>query len=518
MRKWLKPIVELLAGVPSVTKGWSEVGDEGVPEMAEEAIRRVRGTGAVDLVLVVVMYVALSYGPTTGLAKPDELRAPEASDIDAFEYKPIDGPAPTAAIVSCAAIAPACVHTAELIQAYLAKLDIDSDIVHSDYTPAGNQRAMNTALSKDPTAIFTIAVSPSTVGPQIKRAKAEDIFVIDAVGTEETDGGDLDAYVPQGSNLFQIALAAQLALSIEGKGAVTWLDAPAFPELEVRAGTDFFMQVCPGCTLTEDDVTAAQVTNPVTMGSLITSLMRAKPDTAFVTLASACADLQSAAAALRRTKGKLAAPGCGAAAIAAMNAGNLQFASGTVEPWGALAAIDPELARQPSAYGHDFARPPGLRHALGEWTTRIRPIALRQAILSCRSGGTVSVAGVYGGFIDKWRSRWPEWAIAEAFLAHRRDEVDRPARAQQPAVDLVDRQIIEVQQRVQVVGDPPQRPLERVGGEELRGAVLVELGGPCRALAHRSTFTSASDTNAESRFAISATRSGSAPDWSPVST
>ncbi|HUP41510.1 MAG TPA: hypothetical protein VM115_15400, partial [Vicinamibacterales bacterium] len=31
-----------------------------------------------------------------------------------------------------------------------------------------------------------------------------------------------------------------------------------------------------------------------------------------------------------------------------------------------------------------------------------RPVALRQAILSCRSGGTISVAGVYSGFIDKF--------------------------------------------------------------------------------------------------------------------
>ncbi|MBW3552696.1 MAG: glutathione-dependent formaldehyde dehydrogenase [Gemmatimonadetes bacterium] len=31
-----------------------------------------------------------------------------------------------------------------------------------------------------------------------------------------------------------------------------------------------------------------------------------------------------------------------------------------------------------------------------------RPIALREAILSCRSGGTVSVIGVYGGFLDKF--------------------------------------------------------------------------------------------------------------------
>jgi threonine dehydrogenase-like Zn-dependent dehydrogenase len=30
-----------------------------------------------------------------------------------------------------------------------------------------------------------------------------------------------------------------------------------------------------------------------------------------------------------------------------------------------------------------------------------RPTALRQAIQACRKGGTVSVPGVYGGFIDK---------------------------------------------------------------------------------------------------------------------
>ncbi|HEX8093792.1 zinc-dependent alcohol dehydrogenase [Jatrophihabitans sp.] len=33
-----------------------------------------------------------------------------------------------------------------------------------------------------------------------------------------------------------------------------------------------------------------------------------------------------------------------------------------------------------------------------------RPHALRQAIMSCRSGGTVSVIGVYGGFLDKFPS------------------------------------------------------------------------------------------------------------------
>jgi threonine dehydrogenase-like Zn-dependent dehydrogenase len=31
-----------------------------------------------------------------------------------------------------------------------------------------------------------------------------------------------------------------------------------------------------------------------------------------------------------------------------------------------------------------------------------RPTALRQAINACRKGGTVSIPGVYGGFVDKF--------------------------------------------------------------------------------------------------------------------
>jgi asparagine synthetase B (glutamine-hydrolysing) len=43
-----------------------------------------------------------------------------------------------------------------------------------------------------------------------------------------------------------------------------------------------------------------------------------------------------------------------------------------------LESIDPQLARLPSVYGHDFATPPSLRHRLGEWSTRARPVWLRQ--------------------------------------------------------------------------------------------------------------------------------------------
>jgi len=53
------------------------------------------------------------------------------------------------------------------------------------------------------------------------------------------------------------------------------------------------------------------------------------------------------------------------------------------------------------------AHTPGLQYAYDRVKQAVmletdRPIALRQAIMACRNGGTVSVIGVYGGFIDKF--------------------------------------------------------------------------------------------------------------------
>jgi threonine dehydrogenase-like Zn-dependent dehydrogenase len=50
---------------------------------------------------------------------------------------------------------------------------------------------------------------------------------------------------------------------------------------------------------------------------------------------------------------------------------------------------------------------PGLHHTYDKVKTAMmletdRPIALREAIMACRNGGTVSVPGVYGGLIDKF--------------------------------------------------------------------------------------------------------------------
>lgn len=51
------------------------------------------------------------------------------------------------------------------------------------------------------------------------------------------------------------------------------------------------------------------------------------------------------------------------------------------------------------AHGHGYAYD-RLKQAVKAETDR--PIALREAILACRNGGTVAVLGVYGGYIDKF--------------------------------------------------------------------------------------------------------------------
>jgi asparagine synthase (glutamine-hydrolysing) len=64
-----------------------------------------------------------------------------------------------------------------------------------------------------------------------------------------------------------------------------------------------------------------------------------------------------------------------------------------------LNAIDPKLAAYPSAYGHDFAGPPGAAHRRAEFLTRIRPIALRRRSYALRRR-LGPVADEHGGLLS----------------------------------------------------------------------------------------------------------------------
>jgi threonine dehydrogenase-like Zn-dependent dehydrogenase len=63
-----------------------------------------------------------------------------------------------------------------------------------------------------------------------------------------------------------------------------------------------------------------------------------------------------------------------------------------------------------------------------------RPVALRQAINACRSGGVVSVAGVYGGYIDKF----PMGAVVNRALTIRSGQT-HVHRYMRPLLDRIER-------------------------------------------------------------------------------
>lgn len=65
-----------------------------------------------------------------------------------------------------------------------------------------------------------------------------------------------------------------------------------------------------------------------------------------------------------------------------------------------LEAIDPVLARYPSAYGHDFATPPSRKHRFAEWSTRIRPAWVRQHSYALRRR-LRPVADEHGGLLGE---------------------------------------------------------------------------------------------------------------------
>jgi threonine dehydrogenase-like Zn-dependent dehydrogenase len=73
----------------------------------------------------------------------------------------------------------------------------------------------------------------------------------------------------------------------------------------------------------------------------------------------------------------------------------LRQSTGGRGPDACIDAVGMEAHMPGPAYAYDF-----VKHNMRIESDR--PIALRQAIRCCRNGGTVSVLGVYGGFIDKF--------------------------------------------------------------------------------------------------------------------
>ena len=194
------------------------------------------------------------YGPPTGTVDPSALHAATAADIKAFSYKPL-GKVKKVAVVVASRDAAGLVQLGNLIAATLSKLNIGSQQFYADFTPTGDQAAMNSALAVDPSAIVLVTITPAAVTAQLATAASRHIPVVDGTSSAEVDGGNLAGYGPGSQNMIQILQAAYIVAHGGPKASSVWLTLPSFPQTESSAGIAYLKAVCSGCTVVQSTMT-----------------------------------------------------------------------------------------------------------------------------------------------------------------------------------------------------------------------------------------------------------------------
>jgi ABC-type sugar transport system substrate-binding protein len=338
----------VLAGLISAC-GDSSSSDTTAGADATSGSETAGGTGGGDLAALERVTDAATegsiFGPATGPIKLADLKTASPDLIEAVPFKKgsIDD---SVSIVSCTPEVPTCAHESSVLKSTFEMLGISARVIFArDYSPQAAQAAWNQALGEKPGAILAIGTPASSIGPQLQQATKEEIFTLYLNGSEKSGAG-FDAYTPAAWSLSQSVLAAQMAIEGEGKTNVTWLEVPLFPDIGLPEGMEFLEENCPECTVKRGEYTPEQVLDPVKIGQLTTSNLTANPEMEFFALASADAELNAAAQAIRTSSTpdvKLVGVSMTDAAQSALESGNIPYVIGASQLWVSLAAVDNTL-------------------------------------------------------------------------------------------------------------------------------------------------------------------------------
>lgn len=284
-------------------------------------------------------------GPAAGPIKAAQVKPATAESVKAFPFKP-GGPEKSVVVVGCSPAASTCVHEAALITDTFEVLGVKArTITARDFSPAAAQSAWNDAIGSQPDAIIGVATPGSSIGAQLATAKEQGIFTMYVNGTEKSGRG-FDAYVPGAWSLGQVALASKMIVGGGGNTNVSWLNVPLFPDLGVPEGIAFFEENCPDCKVNPGKYTSEQVLDPVKIQQLTTSTIVANQGIDYLALASADAQVNAAAQAIRTSSTpdvKLAGVGLTGEAQSSLARGDFPFIVGAPQQWIALQAVDGAL-------------------------------------------------------------------------------------------------------------------------------------------------------------------------------
>jgi ABC-type sugar transport system substrate-binding protein len=250
--------------------------------------------------------------------------------------------------------------TGEIMQRAFEALGWETETTVSDFTPAGGQQALDTAIAANPDIIVGLALPGQFVDEQLTRARDAGIQTVNVYQTEASGPG-YDVYVDFGAGTQYAVLAA--AMLSEGGDEITVVGEPVdgFPDLPIEIGLDIVSQ-CEGCTAIAENIQVATQYDPVALEQFTSSILQSEPNTDYIMVCCGSSFEPKLAAidTAGRTGQTSIVPGIAEPpALELMKAdAGVPFTAGSSLNWLALAAVDATFRLvngdelpDPTAYG-----------------------------------------------------------------------------------------------------------------------------------------------------------------------
>lgn len=224
------------------------------------------------------------------LAKAGLVFAPVDSDVEPADIVEQTGwlgpettPAPPAdvnvQIIICSP-GTACETAANFAVEAAEAIGWTAEVVPGAGTPESFTQAFDTALSKDPDVILTMAIPDVLVGASLAKAREQGVVTISVADAPNASGPDAyDAYISYRMPLMHQVNAYNIIAETNGAANVILINDSAFPNL-VESNTQFqnVMSQCTGCTTEVVDWQITDALDPVKADSVITAALQANPD------------------------------------------------------------------------------------------------------------------------------------------------------------------------------------------------------------------------------------------------
>lgn len=247
-------------------------------------------------------------------------------------------------VIVCTKTSPACMEAAEGITEAAKVIGWKAEVIDGEGTPQGFAAAFNTAFSRNPDAIITLAVPSATVGKSLSEAKEKGILTVIAGDKEPESGPRYDAYVPFPMPAMTAVLGWSMINETEGNANVIAINDPGYPVLiQSLESLEGVLSACEGCSVSKVNQQITEAVNPSKVNANITGALANDPEANYIytpyslPLAALIQTVQSAG---KSDSVKIVAKDGDGAELKAVGEGTLAMSVGSSTKWAGWASID----------------------------------------------------------------------------------------------------------------------------------------------------------------------------------